>query len=116
VFAQKPAKLKAAMADILENAEADLTPQMRNLIDMLWSDWKLVEQQIEDLNDELERINVVPDTFQPVIRRSHETGERVLVMMRWGIVPWFAKTEAEFEHLSTINAKSNRLTEKQDVA
>jgi len=35
VIAQTPAKLKAAMADILENAEADLTPQMRNLIDML---------------------------------------------------------------------------------
>jgi hypothetical protein len=34
VFAQTPAKLKASMADILENAEADLTPQMRNLIDM----------------------------------------------------------------------------------
>jgi transposase len=57
VFAQKPANLKAAMADILENAEADLTPQMRNLIDMLWSEWKLVEQQIEELNDELERIS-----------------------------------------------------------
>ena len=28
------------MADILENAEADLTPQMRNLIDMLWGEWK----------------------------------------------------------------------------
>jgi len=56
VFAQKPAKLKAAMADILENAEADLTPQIRNLIDMLWGEWKLVEQQIEKLNDELERI------------------------------------------------------------
>ncbi len=38
VFAQRPAKLKAAMADILENAEADLTPQMRNLIDMLWDE------------------------------------------------------------------------------
>src|SRR3984893_11138055 len=57
VFAQKQARLKAAMADILENAEADLTPQMRNLIDMLWSEWKLVEQQIEELNDELERIS-----------------------------------------------------------
>ena len=29
VFAQRPANLKAAMADILENAEADLTLQMR---------------------------------------------------------------------------------------
>jgi hypothetical protein len=31
------------MAEILENAEADLTPQMRNLIDMLWGEWKTVE-------------------------------------------------------------------------
>jgi transposase len=58
VFARTPAKLKAAMADILENAESDLTPRMRNLIDGLWSEWKLVEQQIEELNDELERISV----------------------------------------------------------
>jgi hypothetical protein len=36
VFANRPANLKAAMADILENAEADLTPQMRSLINMLW--------------------------------------------------------------------------------
>jgi Transposase IS116/IS110/IS902 family/Transposase len=57
VFAQKPAKLKVAMADVLENAEADLAPLMRNLIDTLWSEWKLVEQQIEELNDELERIS-----------------------------------------------------------
>src|ERR1700733_13883191 len=57
VFAEKPAKLKAAMADVLENAEADLTPLMRNLIATLWGEWKLVEQQIEELNDELERIS-----------------------------------------------------------
>jgi transposase len=57
VFARTPAKLRAAMSDILENAEADLTPQMRNLIDLLWSEWKTVEQQIEVLRLELERIS-----------------------------------------------------------
>jgi transposase len=57
VFAQTPTKLKAAMADILENADADLTPQMRNLIDMLWSEWRTVEQQIEELTTQLERIS-----------------------------------------------------------
>jgi hypothetical protein len=31
MFAQKPAKLSAAMADTLENAEEDLTRLMRNL-------------------------------------------------------------------------------------
>src|SRR5450631_3810673 len=57
VFARTPAKLRAAMSDILENAEADLTPQMRNLIDMLWSEWKTVEQQIEELTTQLEQIS-----------------------------------------------------------
>ena len=57
VFAKTPAKLRAAMSDILENAEADLTPQMRNLIDLLWGEWKTVEQQIEVLSLELERIS-----------------------------------------------------------
>ncbi len=57
VFAKTPAKLRAAMADILENAEADLTPLMRNLINTLWDEWKTVERQVEELNDELERIS-----------------------------------------------------------
>ena len=41
--------------------------------------------------------NVAPGDPQPVIRRSRETGEHELVMMRWGIVPWFAKSELEFK-------------------
>ena len=57
VFAKTPAKLKAAMADVLENAEAELTPLMRNLINTLWDEWKTVERQIEELNEELERIS-----------------------------------------------------------
>lgn len=57
LFARTPAKLKTAVADILENAESDLTPRMRNLIDGLWSEWKFVEQQVEVLNEELERFS-----------------------------------------------------------
>jgi len=57
VFAKRPAQLKTAMADVLENAEADLTPMMRNLINVLWEEWKIVDQQIEELGDELERIS-----------------------------------------------------------
>ena len=48
--------LCAEWADVLENADADLTPMMRNLINVLWSEWKLIEQQLEELNNELERI------------------------------------------------------------
>ena len=57
VFAHRPANLRAAMADILENAETDLTPQMRSLINMLWDEWKRVEEQIKKLDLELERIS-----------------------------------------------------------
>lgn len=56
VFAQKPAKLKAAMTDVLENAENTLTPMMRNMIGILWAEWKTVEQQIDELTDKLEQI------------------------------------------------------------
>jgi transposase len=56
VFAQKPAKLNAAMADVLENADNALTPMMRNLISMLRDEWKTVEQQVEELTDRLEQI------------------------------------------------------------
>lgn len=56
VFAQKPAKLKAAMADVLENADNALTLMMRNMIGILWEEWKTVEQQVVELTDRLEQI------------------------------------------------------------
>ena len=45
------------MPDILENADLGLTTQMRNLIDLLWNEWKTVEVQIEGLSLQLERIS-----------------------------------------------------------
>ena len=48
VFAKTPFKLKQAMPEILENADANLTPRMRNLVGLLWSQWKDLEQQIVD--------------------------------------------------------------------
>ena len=50
--------------------------------------------------------NVAPSTFQPVIRANRETGERELEMMRWGLLPYFAKSPSEFRGFSTINAKA----------
>lgn len=35
--------------------------------------------------------NIAPATFQPVIREGRDTGGREAVMMRWGLVPYFAK-------------------------
>lgn len=54
--------------------------------------------------------NVAPQSNQPVIRISRETGQRELVVMRWGLVPYWAKTPAH--NFSTINAKAETLLEK----
>jgi transposase len=56
VFAKTPFKLKQAMPEILENADANLTPRMRNLVSLLWSEWKDLEPQIVEMNAEVERI------------------------------------------------------------
>jgi putative SOS response-associated peptidase YedK len=38
-----------------------------------------------------ESYNVAPQTFQPVIRLNRDTGEREIVLMRWGLIPYWAK-------------------------
>ena len=56
VFAKSPIPLKEAIPGVLENANENLTPRMRNLVAMLWSEWKDLELQIVEMNDEVERI------------------------------------------------------------
>src|SRR5271163_4159187 len=50
--------------------------------------------------------NVAPTTFQPGIRNDKETGDRELVLMRWGLVPFFTKQLSDFKGISTINARA----------
>jgi len=56
--------------------------------------------------------NVAPATMQPVIRLNRHTGEREIVLMRWGLIPYFAKSAADFGGFSTINAKAETVEEK----
>jgi transposase len=56
VFAKSPIRLREALPEVLENVSEDLTPRMRNLVAMLWSEWKDLELQIVEMNDEVERI------------------------------------------------------------
>ena len=53
--------------------------------------------------------NVAPTTFQPVIRNDRETGDRELVLMRWGLVPFFTKQLSDVKGISTINAKAENV-------
>ncbi len=58
--------------------------------------------------DILPSYNIAPQTMQPVVRLDHETGHRELVLMRWGLIPFWAK-EAKISY-STINARVETLT------
>ena len=55
VFAKSPIRLREALPEVLENVNENLTPRMRNLVAMLWSEWKDLELQIVEMNDEVER-------------------------------------------------------------
>jgi len=56
VFAKSPAKLRKEIPEVLENADQNLTPRMRNLLALLWGEWKELEQQIVEMNMEVEQI------------------------------------------------------------
>jgi putative SOS response-associated peptidase YedK len=48
--------------------------------------------------------NVAPQSFQPVVRLSRDTGMREIVLMRWGLIPYWSKdTKIGY---ATINAKA----------
>ena len=54
--------------------------------------------------------NAAPQSVQPVVRLSAHTGKREFALMRWGLVPFWAK-DAKFG-LSTINARAEEAASK----
>src|ERR1035437_10241381 len=73
VFAKSPARLRERMPEVLENAEEDLTPRMRNLLALLWNEWKDLEQQLGDLNHEVEQIA----SSDAACMRHHSRGSEI---------------------------------------
>jgi putative SOS response-associated peptidase YedK len=51
--------------------------------------------------------NVAPQTFQPVVRLNRDTGQREIVLMRWGLIPYWSK-DSKIGY-STINAKAETI-------
>jgi putative SOS response-associated peptidase YedK len=51
-----------------------------------------------------ESYNVAPQTFQPIVRRNRESGAREIALLRWGLIPYWAK-DAKIGY-RTINAKA----------
>ncbi len=53
--------------------------------------------------------NVAPTTFQPIVRQDRDSGEREMVLARWGLVPFFAKSLGDFKGFSTFNARAESI-------
>jgi putative SOS response-associated peptidase YedK len=70
-------------------------------------DGLVYEEEQEDDWSATPNYNVAPQTMQPVVRASHETGRRELAMMRWGLIPFWSK-DAKIGY-STINARAETI-------
>lgn len=57
--------------------------------------------------------NVTPQSMQPLVRLDSETGKRKLALMRWGLIPYWAK-DAKIG-FSTINARAETVTTQCSV-
>ena len=72
------------------------------------ADWFGVE--LEDLPWFAPSFNVAPQSVQPVVRMNRDAGNREFALMRWGLVPAWAKdTKIGY---NTINARSEEVASK----
>jgi putative SOS response-associated peptidase YedK len=72
------------------------------------ADWFGVE--LEDMPWFAPDYNVAPQSTQPVLRLNADTGKREFALMRWGLVPYWAK-DAKIGY-STINARAEEIAAK----
>jgi transposase len=56
-FAARPIQLRKNLLAVLEDAERNLSPRLRWLLDRLWQEWKQIELDIKTLTEEIERIS-----------------------------------------------------------
>jgi transposase len=63
-FAKGPANLRHHMPAILEDADENLTPRMRNLLAQLWQEWKQLETDITTISNDIERISLEDEGCQ----------------------------------------------------
>jgi putative SOS response-associated peptidase YedK len=72
------------------------------------ADWFGVD--IEDMPWFAPDYNAAPQSTQPVVRINADTGKREFALMRWGLVPFWAKDEKI--GYSTINARAEEAAAK----
>ena len=72
------------------------------------ADWFGVE--LEDMPWFAPSFNVAPQSTQPIVRLNRDCGNREFALLRWGLVPFWAK-DAKFGY-STINARAEEAASK----
>jgi putative SOS response-associated peptidase YedK len=72
------------------------------------ADWFGVE--LEDMPWFAPSFNVAPQCVQPVVRLDRDAGKREFALLRWGLVPFWAK-EAKIGY-TTINARTEEVASK----
>ena len=56
-FAANPIHLRKNLPGVIEDAEQNLSPRLRWLLERLWQEWKQLEIDIQAITDEIERIS-----------------------------------------------------------
>jgi transposase len=56
-FAANPIHLRQNLPGVIEDAEQNLSPRLRWLLERLWQEWKQMEIDIRAMTDEIERIS-----------------------------------------------------------
>jgi transposase len=56
-FAARPIQLRKNLLGVIEDAERNLSPRLRWLLDRMWQEWKQIETDVEAITDEIERIS-----------------------------------------------------------
>ena len=72
------------------------------------ADWFGIE--LEDLPPFAASYNIAPQSVQPVVRQGRDSGEREFGLLRWGLVPFWAK-DLKIGY-STINARAEEAVQK----
>ena len=72
------------------------------------ADWFGVE--LEDIPWFAPTFNAAPQSVQPVVRLNRDSGNREVALMRWGLVPFWAK-DAKIAY-TTINARAEEAAAK----
>jgi transposase len=55
-FSRQPIHLRKNLPAVMEDAEQNLSPRLRWLLDRLWQEWKQTESDIQTVTEEIERI------------------------------------------------------------